>query len=144
MIPDWTNNGLLPPGIHAASLTDVESRFVYFDRSNQRLRIYANFSRFVVEAQRSGIVRRIILAGSFVTNKPEPNDFDCILVFDPAIVGTTLSPFQYNLMSRRTTRRAFDGDIMPAADGSIALERYLAFFQTTREGEAVGVVEINL
>jgi hypothetical protein len=72
----------------------------------------------------------------------EPNDFDCILVLDPAIVGTTLRPFEYNLVSRRMARRMFGGDILPALDGSQALNQYLEFFQTTREGDRMGIVEI--
>ena len=28
------------------------------------------------------IVQRVLVAGSFVTAKPEPNDFDCILVLE--------------------------------------------------------------
>jgi hypothetical protein len=41
-------------------------------------------------------------------------------------------------------RRLFGGDVLPAMDGSVALRQYLEFFQTTRDGEAVGVVEIAL
>jgi hypothetical protein len=98
----------------------------------------------LTEAKRSGIVRRVLVAGSYVTDKAEPNDFDCILVLEPLIVGGALPPFQYNLVSRKMARRMFGGDILPALDGSTALANYLEFFQTTREGWRAGIVEIEL
>jgi hypothetical protein len=144
MIPEWTQDGFLPPGVYLATLEEVEQRFVYFDRSNRRLQLFARFKELVQEARNSNIVQQLYLAGSFVTSKPEPNDFDCIIVFDPAIVGQTLAPYQYNLMSRRMTRRKYDSDIMPCVAGSTAMHRYFDFFQTSREGKAVGIVEIVL
>jgi hypothetical protein len=143
VIPDLTDDGRLPPGIHQASLDELRQRFAVFSRSERRLRLFENFQRFFDEAQKCGFVRRVIVAGSFVTDKPEPNDFDCILVLDPGIVGRKLRPFEYNLVSRRMARRLFGGDILPALDGSKALQEYLEFLETTRDGEPVGVVEIR-
>ncbi len=88
--------------------------------------------------------KRILIAGSFVTAKAEPNDFDCIVVLDPSIVGRSLRPFEYNLVSRKMARRLFGGYVMPALDHSPALEQYLEFFQTTRDGQLIGIVEIQL
>jgi hypothetical protein len=95
------------------------------------------------EAKNAGIVERVLVAGSFVTTKAEPNDFDCIVVLDASIVGRTLTPFQYNLVSRKIARRMFGGDIMPALDGSAALAQYVEFFQTSRDGRRMGIVEIE-
>lgn len=142
MIPDFNEDGLLPPGIHQADLEEFRERFAIFDRSDRRLRIYAQLERLIREAKKAAIVRRIIVGGSFVTANAEPNDFDCILVLDPAIVGTTLRPFEYNLVSRKMARRLFGGDVLPALEGSRALDQYLEFFQTTRDGEQMGIVEV--
>jgi len=144
MIPDFTHEGLLPAGIHKASLEELKERFAVFDRSDRRLRVFDRLANLLDEAKKSRIVQRVLIAGSFVTAEPEPNDFDCILVLDPTIVGRTLPPFQYNLVSRRMARRMFGGDIMPALDGSAALAEYVDFFQTTRDGEQMGLVEIEL
>jgi hypothetical protein len=94
MIPDLTTDGLLPPGIHQASLDELKERFAVFSRSDRRLRLFENFGRLLGDAQKSGVVRRVIVAGSFVTDTPEPNDFDCILVLDPEVVGRELPPFE--------------------------------------------------
>ena len=143
MIPEFTDDGLLPPVIHTASLEEFRQRFNVFTGSDQRLRVFESFERLFLEGQNSGIVRRVIVGGSFVTARPDPNDFDCILVLDRGIVGRTLRPFQYNLVSRRMARRMFGGDVLPALDGSAAVDEYLRFFQSTRDGEPVGVVEVR-
>lgn len=143
MIPEFTAQGLLPPGIHQATVEEFKERFVVFQRSDRRFRIFASLEKLFDQAVRSGLVKRIIMAGSFVTTKPEPNDFDCIVVLDPAIVGKSLRPFEYHLVSRPIARRMFGGDIMPALDNSMALQQYLEFFQTTRDGKRLGIVEIQ-
>ena len=144
MIPAFTEQGFLPPGIHRATVEEFKERFVVFQGSDRRFQIFGDLEKLFDQAARSGIIKRIIMAGSFVTAKPEPNDFDCLVVLDPAIVGTPLRPVEYQLVSRRMARRMFGGDVMPALDQSMALQQYLAFFQTTRDGTRVGMVEIQL
>lgn len=144
MIPALTDQGFLPPGKHQATLEEFKERFVVFQHSDRRFRIFEHLQKLFDHAARSGIVRRIVVAGSFVTAKPEPNDFDCIVVLNPAIVGKPLRPFEYNLVSRQRARRMFGGDVMPALDHSTALQQYLEFFQTTRDGKRIGLVEIQL
>src|SRR5438093_320772 len=124
MIPEFTEQGFLPPGIHQATLAEFKERFVVFQRSDRRFRIFEHLQKLFDQAVRSGIVRRIIMAGSFITAKPEPNDFDCIVVLDPSIVGRPLRPFEYELVSRQRARRMFGGDVMPALDYSTALQQY--------------------
>jgi hypothetical protein len=41
-------------------------------------------------------------------------------------------------------RRQFGGDVMPALEGSATLDEYVEFFQITRDGQRVGMVEIEL
>ncbi len=144
MLPDFTDDGLLPAGIHQATLAEFMERFAVFSRSDRRFQIVKQVERLIADAKRSGIVQSVFVAGSYVTAKPEPNDFDCILVLDQSIVGATLPPFQYNLVSRKMARRIYGGDIAPAMEGSVALAQYLEFFQRTREGKPAGIVEIVL
>ena len=144
MIPNLTEVGLLPAGIHPATLEELAERFAFFDQTDQRLRVFEKLKALVSEARIAGIVRRIYVAGSFVTDKPEPNDFDCVLVLDRTILGQELRPFQYNLVSRRMARRLFGGDVVAVLDGSNSLFEYLDFVQATRDGEYMGIVEIAL
>jgi hypothetical protein len=144
MLPNFTIDGLLPEGVHRATPEEFERRFVYFDRSDRRFRLFEKLRLLIEEARKSGIVRRILVGGSFVTSKPEPNDFDCIVVVDASIEGDTLRPIEYNLVSLSMARRIFGGDVIPALEGTSILNSYLALFQKTRHGVPVGIVEIEL
>lgn len=144
MIPDFTEDGLLPAGVHRASLAEFERRFSYFKISDRRFRLFDKLHELHRQAKSSGIVRRILVGGSFVTTKSEPNDFDCIIVLDPAIWERDLRPMEYNVVSRRMTRRLFGGDIIPVVEGTELHQEYMRLFQATRDGAPMGVVEIEL
>jgi hypothetical protein len=142
MIPPLTDAGLLPPGIHSATITEFEGRFVCFQRSDRRLRVFDGLQRLLVEVRRMSFIKHIYIAGSYVTAKAEPNDFDCLLVVDGEQFPKELRPFEYRVLSRRPAAREFGGDVVTVADGSELHRHYLDFFQSTRDGIAVGMVEL--
>ena len=144
MLPAFSKNGLLPAGIHSTTWDEFEQRFVYFDRSDRRFRLFETFRELYRQAKISGIVQQIYVGGSFVTSKAEPNDIDCIVVLDPSIEGHELRPTEYNLVSLKLARRVFGGDVIPVFEGDLVLGEYIGFFQKTRGGEPMGIVEIEL
>jgi hypothetical protein len=90
VLPDFTEDGVLPAGIHFATFAEFEKRFVYFGRSDRRFRIFDRLRELYLQIRRVGIVNRFLVGGSFVTSKPEPNDFDCILVLNRSILDRDL------------------------------------------------------
>jgi hypothetical protein len=77
MIPPFNESGYLPPGIHPATLDEINARF---GRLSELRRAEMESIRWMVAlAVRAGI-QRIILNGSFVTDIIEPNDVDCVLL----------------------------------------------------------------
>jgi len=77
MIPPFNDDGYLPPGIHHATLEEIASRF---GQESELRRVEMESLRWLVElAWRAG-VQRIIVNGSFVTDKLDPNDVDCVLL----------------------------------------------------------------
>jgi len=118
MIPDFTEAGFLPDGVHLASIDEFKLRFAQFSRSDRRIRLFEQLERLIADARSSAIVRRIIVAGSFVTAKPEPNDFDCILIMEFSILTKTLTQIEYNLVSRRAALKLYGGDIVSVLPGS--------------------------
>jgi hypothetical protein len=105
MIPDFSDDGLLPPGIHPATQDEFEKRFSIFNRSDRRLRLYENLGRLIDDARSSGIIDRFFVVGSYVTEEAEPNDFDCLLFVNPSVTGKTLRPADYNVVSSIMNRR---------------------------------------
>src|SRR5436190_23987262 len=66
MIPDFNDDGYHPAGIHSATLEEIATRFG-------------------LEPELRGVqMERVIVNGSFVTDKWEPNDIDCVLLRGPS------------------------------------------------------------
>ncbi len=77
MIPAFDAEGYLPPGIHRASMQEIRARF---GQESELRRVQMESLLWLVElAWRAGI-RRIVVNGSFVTDRLEPNDVDCVLL----------------------------------------------------------------
>ena len=77
MIPPFNDAGLLPPGIHPATLAEIAGRF---GGESELRRVQMDSVRWMIDlAVRAGVLR-IVLNGSFVTDIMEPNDVDCVLL----------------------------------------------------------------
>lgn len=77
MIPTFDETGCLPPGLHAATLREVEDRFGH---QSELRRVQMESVRWMVDLAIRAGVQRIALNGSFVTDIMEPNDVDCVLL----------------------------------------------------------------
>jgi hypothetical protein len=80
MIPDCNDDGYLPAGIHPATLDEIAARF---GRESELRQAQMESLRWLVDLARRAGVQRIIVNGSFVTDKLEPNDVDCVLLIGP-------------------------------------------------------------
>jgi hypothetical protein len=80
MIPNCNDEGYLPPGIYHATLEEIIARF---GQESEVRQAQMQSLRWLVDlAWRAG-VQRIVVNGSFVTDKLEPNDVDCALLIGP-------------------------------------------------------------
>ena len=77
MLPDFDDNGNLPPGIHPAALEEVLARFGH--GSEEREAEGKELADFLQWARTAGI-RRLLVDGSFVTAKTVPNDVDVVIL----------------------------------------------------------------
>jgi hypothetical protein len=80
MIPPYDDNGYLPPGIHRATMEEIAARF---GQASELRQAQMESPRWLVEVARQAGVQRIVVNGSFVTEKLEPNDVDCVLLIGP-------------------------------------------------------------
>jgi hypothetical protein len=81
MIPEFNEHGYLPPGIHRATLAEIEERF---GRSSEIRRIQMQSLHWLADLARRAGIERLIVNGSFVTDVLEPNDVDCVLLMGPS------------------------------------------------------------
>ena len=142
VIPDFTDAGLLPEGIHQATWDEVVSRFGYNVRRHRLLRGL----RAALGLLREAGCLRIYLDGSFVTAKKLPRDFDACwdeegVDFD--VLDAVFLDFSYE---RAAQKRRFGGEFFPSQLIEESTEKpFLEFFQTDREtGLPKGIIEIVL
>ena len=145
MIPASIDAGapwrVLPPGIHEASLDEVESVF----GSDAHRRHLCDGLRRGCQALHLAGCQCVYLDGSYVTEKPKPNDFDAC--WDPTGVDLTrLDPVLMDFShGRRNQKAKYAGEFFPSvalADGTRTL---LEFFQVEKiTGLEKGVIRIRL
>src|SRR5438093_1129425 len=75
-IPPFHPNGYLPEGLYSCSEAEAIFRF---GTGRQRRRLVLRLRRWIELARRVG-VRRLLVDGSFVTDKPEPEDIDAVVL----------------------------------------------------------------
>jgi len=146
-IPSLDEHGFLPAGVHECTLDEIKAKFGAFQRSDRRPQLFARLEAFLSEAKASGLVVSVVVDGSFVTAKHEPNDIDLIVVVaSQHSFETDLSPAQYAVLSKRRVYRRHAFDILVAPADSDEHRRYLRFFQQIRfePGRFKGILEIRL
>ncbi|MHC4646018.1 MAG: DUF6932 family protein [Planctomycetota bacterium] len=144
MIPSFVDIGglwkVLPPGVHDATVEEVETRFA---SSDHRKCLFAGFKEGVTALLKAGC-HKIFLDGSFITEKPIPGDFD--VCWDPiGVDDTKLDPvFSDFNHKRKKQRERFHGEFFPThllADGKHV---FLDFFQMDKDtGNAKGIIRIK-
>ena len=77
MLPPFDEFGNLPRGIHPASVEEIVDRFGH--GSPEREVEIRELVELIAWAKQYG-VRRLVINGSFVTDKRDPNDVDVILL----------------------------------------------------------------
>lgn len=140
-LPKLNNNGELPPGEHLATLEEVNS---VFGKSNkQRENLMAGLKTGSANLYAAG-VKRIWINGSFITDKAEPNDIDGCWEYTSNVVLEKLDPV-FLAESREPMKTKYGLEFFVAniieADSGLPFPK---FFQANREGDAKGIVVIDL
>lgn len=141
-LPEFTETGDLPQGVHPAPLPDVIDRF---GKATPRRKIIAQrLERIYRLAAATGHLARFIVFGSFVTDKPEPNDVDLFMLmhdtFDLShVAGEGRLLFEHPAAQDHFGASIFWVRRMAALGGEEATVQY---WQIKRDGTQRGIVEI--
>jgi hypothetical protein len=131
LIPVFDDSGRLPPGVHAATLEEIETRFGV---QSELRRVQMDSVRWMVDlAVRAG-VQRIVLNGSFASDIMEPNDVDCVLLVGPGFPADPVAEAEL-----RMGLPFLDIALVDASDFEYFVSRLFAFDRT---GEAKGMIEV--
>ncbi len=140
--PKFNNNGDLPRGIHKASLSDV---IEHFGKGNfQRAILAQRLDRIYDLAVRTGQMARFIIFGSFVTDKPNPQDLDIFLLMEDTfdirqVDGEARIIFNHMAAQNYEGASIFWLRRMAALDGEDAA---IEHWQIKRDGKKRGIVEV--
>lgn len=101
----------------------------------------------MAEAKAAGLVRHIVIDGSFVTAEPKPNDIDLIVIVAADYdFSADLSPSQYNVLSKMRVRKRFGFDLVAVRESTGELDEAVAFFEQVRGKPSVrkGIVRLTI
>jgi hypothetical protein len=140
--PSFNDEGDLPLGVHPAALQEVLDHFA--TGTAQRKAVGLRLERIYRVATATGHVGRFIVYGSFITDKPEPNDVDVFLLMEDSFDASQLSGEATLLFDHPAAQAHFGASVfwlrrLAAWEGEQAAVEY---WQVKRGGGQRGIVEI--
>lgn len=146
-IPAFNDHGLLPDGIHDATIEEIKSRFGTFQKSDRRPKLWNRLIEYLSQARNYTYIEVILLDGSFVTEAAEPNDINLVVIMSREHDFTAELPVGfYNLLSQNRVRRWFGFDIVVVKNGTQSMNEASEFFQQVRHhpGLRKGIVRLKV
>jgi len=143
MIPEFDENGNLPPGVHFCDWQEFVERF---GKNDTRRRMIAGLQLAMTQLTAAGC-RTIYINGSFVTIKPNPQDFDAC--YDNETVDIDYlrinAPRLLNHYDRAGQKAKYRGEIFPSqqAIGNYGINSF-ELFQRDRQQNVKGIIAIDL
>lgn len=141
MIPSFNKNGNLPPGIHQADWPEFAA---WFGTTARRQRLLTGLKAALANLQAADC-RAVYMDGSFVSAKPEPEDFDACWDVS-GIILELLDPVLLVFDDSCAAQKAkYGGELFPAqVPSGTSGATFLEFFQIDKEGRAKGIVLLDL
>lgn len=141
-IPSIAQSGDLPPGVYPATLHEVLDQFGR--GTSQRKAVAMRLERIYQLALTTGQLARFIVFGSFVSDKPLPNDVDVFMLMEDSFDASQLTGEVQLLFDHASAQSHFGASIfwlrrLAAWEGEQATVEY---WQVKRGNEIRGIVEI--
>lgn len=142
-LPAFDSRGDLPVGVHPATLAEVIARFGY--GTPQREFVTARLMRVYELARATGKLLRFVIFGSYVTDKPAPNDVDIILVmtdnFDVSECDEQTEPLFDHLRAQQVFGASVFS-VRPSTALLVSVDEFIAYWQIKRDQSQHGIVEL--
>lgn len=141
--PEFDLNGDLPVGVHKATLPEVIQHFGI--ETVQRQMVARRLERIYNLARGTNQLARFIVFGSFVTNKPKPNDVDIFLLMEDTFDSAQLSGEQAIIFDNMAAQNSEGASVfwirrLAAIGGEQAA---LEHWQIKRNRSRRGIVEVT-
>jgi hypothetical protein len=143
VLPALDEKGDLPPGVHAAGWTEIESRFG--TGSSARRHAFATLKHLHALAKRTGALKNFYVFGSFVSAVSEPQDVDVVLIMDAGFELESCPPESRSLFSHAEAEARYDATVFWIREGMLpraAMQDFLSAWQIRRDGALRGILEV--
>jgi hypothetical protein len=144
MVPDLDESGNLPPGVHDADWSELQSRF---GTTPHRSGLLSGLREAALALKAAGC-RRLYIDGSFISAKAVPEDFDaCWEAFgvNAKLLDRILLTFDHGRLAQKIK---YGGELFPAsavAETTAPWRTFLDFFQQDKcTGKPKGIIAIDL
>ena len=145
-LPKTQSNGFVTPGIHRATLNDINGAFG--KHTPRREHLMSRLRELMDRVTSTGRVKQAFVFGSFVTSKPFPRDLDVMLLmregFDREF--TSLAEPERSVFEHERARLLFEADVFWATEaiGAEEFTSWLSVYQHNRDMVECGIVEVVL
>ena len=143
-LPNLNDAGELPEGVHQATIDEVIAQFG--SGTLQREIVTERLQRIYQLAKGTANLQRLIIFGSYITAKPEPNDIDVVLIFDDDLDVAACSAEVKRLLDHQQATIEFGSSIFwirPSLLFLQTLDQFIEGWQTKRDGTRRGIVEVR-
>lgn len=143
-LPQFHRVGELPEDVHQATIDEVMAQFG--SGTPQRQAVTARLQHIYHLARATGKLERLMLFGSYITAKPDPNDVDIILVMRNDFDVQACDEKSQQLFDHRRAEETFGASVFwirPALLVPETLAEFIAHWQITRDQTRRGIVEVQ-
>jgi hypothetical protein len=142
-LPNFNEAGDLPAGVYRATLDELLARFG--TGSAQREEVTARLTHIYELAKGTGKLLHFVVFGSYITDKPEPNDVDIVLVMSDDFELGACEKETRPLFDHQQADERFGASVFWARPGMLfhdTLDEFIAHWQIKRNLERRGIVEV--
>ena len=143
-LPNLNDAGELPIGIHQATIDEVIAQFG--SGTLQREIVTARLQRIYQLAKNTGSLQQLIIFGSYITAKSEPNDVDVVIIFSDDFDLTVCSEEVRKLLNYQQSENEFGASIFwirPSLLLFETLDEFIESWQVKRDGTRRGIVKVK-
>ena len=143
-LPNLNHDGELPEGIHKATIEEVIAQFG--SGTEQRIIVTERLQRIYQLAKDIGHLQQLLIFGSYITAKPEPNDIDVVIILDDDFDMAACGEEVKKLLNHQQAATEFGASIFWIRPSLLFLEtidEFIAGWQVKRDGTRRGIIEVR-
>lgn len=101
-IPEFTSDGILPPGDHSCTFEEIEEKFCHIPNYEKREKLFKELMSFVKVLKSMDVCEELLIDRSFATSREtHPGDIDIFIIVKPTVKSDVLGKKMGRIRGRR-------------------------------------------